>query len=191
MFTLTYNPSNRDFAVRPICKETDRTLVREIFRKEFYGTAMQAYPDEGLWEIYDSMETNDQEVYGAYMVFYLDRPLFLLEIHPPIQMDLVSDFLSEPGTVGIYCFYVSGADPMNIPGFRTCISSLLDHPNVDQILTTINHMAKGDTRIGILEHSGFSRLPKNRDRSVIYRCTQLSFPLLSDPVGALSHLLAH
>ena len=191
MFTLTSNPLQRDFAVRPVCRQSDRTLIREIFRKEFYGSVLQSYPDEGLWEIYDSMEANEEEVFGAYLVFYLDRPLFLLEIHPPVQMDLRSDYLAEPGTVGIYCFYTSGNDPMNLPGFRTCISSLLDHPDVDQILTTTNHMPHEDPRVSILERSGFTRLPKNRDQSVVYRCTQLSFPLLSDTSGRLSNLLAH
>ena len=191
MFTLTSNPSYRDFAVRPVCKNTDRPLIREIFRREFYGTSLQSYPDEGLWEIYDSMEANDEEVFGAYLVSFLDRPLFLLEIHPPIQMDLLSGHLAESGTVGIYCFYTSWGDPMNLPGFRTCISSLLDQPGVDQILTTSNHMQHEDPRIDILEHSGFIRLPKNLDRSVVYRCTQLSFPLLCDTSGRLSQLLAH
>lgn len=191
MFTLTSNPLHRDFVVRPVCKRTDRPLIREIFRREFYGTALQSYPDEGLWEIYDSMETTEEEVYGAYLVSFLDRPLFLLEIHPPIQMDLVSGHLAEPGTIGIYCFYTSADDPMNLPGFRICISSLLDHPGVDQILTTTNYIQQEDPRIDILEHSGFSRLPKNLDRSVIYRCTQLSFPLLCDTSGHLSELLAH
>lgn len=191
MFTLSSNPSHREFAVRPVCKLTDRSLIREIFRKEFYGSALLSYPDDGLWEIYDSMETNEEDVYGAYLVSYLDRPLFLLEIHPPVQMDLLSHYLAEPGTIGIYCFYASGNDPMNLPGFRTCISSLLDHPGVDQILTTSNYMPHEDPRVGILEHSGFTRLPRNRDRSIVYRCTQLSFPLLCDTSGHLSSLLAH
>lgn len=191
MFTLTFNPLNRDFSVRPVCKETDRTLVREIFRKEFYGSALQSYPDEGLWEIYDSMETNEEEVFGAYLVSYLDRPLFLLEIHPPVQMDLLSTWLGEPGTVGIYCFYTSANDPMNLPGFRTCISSLLDQPGIDQIITTSNHMRCEDPRVGILERSGFTRLAKNRSQPVVYRCTQLSFPLLCDTSGRLTSLLAH
>jgi hypothetical protein len=191
MFTLTFNPLNRDFSVRPVCKDTDRALVREIFRKEFYGSALQSYPDEGLWEIYDSMETNEEEVFGAYLVSYLDRPLFLIEIHPPVQMDLLSSHLAEPGTIGIYCFYTSANDPMNLPGFRTCISSLLDHPGIDQIITTTNHMRYEDPRIGILEHSGFTRLARNRNQPVVYRCTQLSYPLLCDTSGRLTSLLAY
>jgi hypothetical protein len=79
---------------------------------------------------------------------------------------------------------------MNLPGFRACVSNLLDHPSVDQILTTTNHMPNDDPRIAILEHAGFTRLPKNRDQSVVYRCTQLSFPLLSDASGRLTSLLA-
>lgn len=191
MFTLSFNSLHRDFSVRPVCKDTDRALVREIFRKEFYGSALQSYPDEGLWEIYDSMETNEEEVFGAYLVSYLDRPLFLLEIHPPVQMDLLPAYIGEPGTVGIYCFYTSANDPMNLPGFQTCISSLLDHPGIDLIITTNNHMRPEDPRVGILEHSGFTRLGRNRHQPVVYRCTQLSFPLLCDTSGRLTSLLAH
>lgn len=191
MFTLSFNSLHRDFSVRPVCKDTDRPIIREIFRKEFYGSALQSYPDEGLWEIYDSMDPNEEEVFGAYLVSYLDRPLFLLEIHPPVQMDLVSTSIGEPGTVGIYCFYTSANDPMNLPGFRTCISSLLDHSGIDQIITTTNHMRYEETGIGILEHSGFTRLTGNRNQPVVYRCTQLSFPLLCDTSGRLTSLLAH
>jgi hypothetical protein len=193
MFTLTLalDPMNRDFAVRPVCKDTDRLLVREIFRKEFYGSVPQAYPDEGLWEIYDTMQANEEEVFGAYLVSYLGRPLFLLEIHPPVQMDLRTEYLTEPGTVGIYCFYTSATDPMNLPGFRACISSLLDHPDVDQIVTTINHTPPGDARIAILEGSGFSRVAKNRERCSVYRCTQISFPLLTDNSSRFRKLLVH
>ena len=189
MFTLTFNPLYRDFTVRPVCKHTDRTLIREIFRKEFYGSVLQSYPDEGLWEIYDSMETTEDELFGAYLVSYLDRPLFLLEIHPPVQMDLRSEYLAEPGTVGIYCFYTSPNEPMNLPGFRFCISSLLDYPGVDQILTTTNNMPHEDPRVDLLERSGFTRIPKNRDTPTVYRCTQLSFPLLCDTSGRLTSLL--
>ena len=193
MFTLTLalNPLNRDFAVRPVCKETDRPLVREIFRKEFYGSVLQSYPDEGLWEIYDSMEANEEDIFGAYLISYLDRPLFLLEIHPPVQMDLNIEYLSEPGTIGIYCFYTSATDPMNLPGFRACISSLLDHPDVDQIITTSNQIAPDDPRIAVLENSGFTRMPRGRDRSAVYRCTQISFPLLTENTSRLRHLLVH
>jgi hypothetical protein len=191
MFTLSFHSLHRDFSVRPVCKDTDRAIIREIFRKEFYGSALQSYPDEGLWEIYDSMETNEEEVFGAYLVSYLDRPLFLVEIHPPVQMDLTSAYVGEPGTVGIYCFYTSANDPMNLPGFRICMSSLLDYPGVDQIITTSNHLHYEDPRIGILEKSGFTRLSGNRSQPVVYRCTQLSFPLLCDTSGRLSSLLAH
>lgn len=193
MFTLTlaFDPLNRDFAVRPVCKETDRPLVREIFRKEFYGSVLQSYPDEGLWEIYDNMEPNEEDVFGAYLVSYLDRPLFLLEVHPAVQMDVNPEYLSEPGTIGIYCFYTSAADPMNLPGFRACISSLLDHPGVDQIITTANQMDPGDPRIAILGNSGFTRILKYRTRSTVYHCTQISFPLLTVDSSRFSKLLVH
>jgi len=191
MFTLTFSPLHRDFTARPVCKHTDRTLIREIFRKEFYGSVWQSYPDEGLWEIYDSMETNEEELFGAYVVSYLDRPLFLLEIHPPVQMDLRSEYLAEAGIVGIYCFYISPDEPMNLPGFQSCISSLLDYPGVDQILTTANNIRHEDPRVDILERSGFTRISKNCDQSTVYRCTQLSFPLLCDTSGRFSSLLAH
>lgn len=191
MFTLAFNPSNRDLAVRPICKEKDRSLVREIFRKEFYGSALQSYPDEGLWEIYDSMEANQEDVFGAYLVSYLDRPLFLLEIHPPVQMDLPAAQLADPGTVGIYCFYTSIVDPMNLPGFHTCIGSLLDYPGIDYIVTTNNNLRYEDPRVGILQRSGFTRLSGNPNQPTVYRCTQLSFPLLCDTSGRFASLFAH
>src|SRR5277367_71613 len=89
MFTLTVNPINGAFSVRPVCKSTDRPIIRELFCIEFYGDQPQPFFDDGLWEIYDSMQTTTKEVFGAYLVYYREHPLFLLEIHPPVQMDLV------------------------------------------------------------------------------------------------------
>jgi hypothetical protein len=179
MFTLSSSSLHKDFTARPVCKKTDRPLVREIFRREFYGTASPSYPDEGLWEIYDSMEANETDVFGAYLVFFLHRPLFLVEIHPAVQMDLLSEQLGVPETIGIYCFFIAANDPMNLPGFRACIGSLLDTPGVDQLLTTTSHIRKEDPRVHILKHCGFIRLPQNRGKSDIHRCNSLSFAQFS------------
>ncbi|GGA91385.1 hypothetical protein GCM10011511_13410 [Puia dinghuensis] len=164
------------FSVRPICKETDRTIVRELFRQEFYGPLQLLYPDEGLWEIYDSMETDD--AYGAYLVFYNDRLLLLLEVHPPVQMDLAADYMSKPGTIGIYCFYANRQDPMNLPAIRTCIDALLGYRSIKRIVTRVNFVGPQDPRVALLEQAGFRRLAKSPDKSAIYYCTQDTFSLL-------------
>ena len=147
---------------------------------------MQNYPDEGLWEIYDNMETNDSDIYGAYLVSFRDRLLFLLEIHPSFQIDLPATSLVEPGSIGVYCFYSSPDDPMNLPAFRTCISALFDDPSVHQILTAISPVSRRDPRLDLLERSGFQRLPISLDRSLLYRCSMETFPLFGENVGKLT-----
>jgi hypothetical protein len=171
--------------VRPVCKVTDRPIVRELFRREFYGDLPQLYPDEGLWEIYDSMETYD--AFGAYLVFYHDRPLFLLEVHPPVQMDLAADYLSQPGTIGIYCFYSSREEPMNLPALRACIDALLSHSSVKRIVTRISFVIPHDSRVGFLEKAGFRRLSKSPDQSAVFYCTQDTFPLLGNNSNSRLH----
>ena len=175
MFTLTKQPVQGNYSVRPVDKKTDRSVIREIFRREFYGNTKMQYPDEGLWEIYDRMDTN--AAFGAYLVSQNNHILFLLEVHPPVQMDLRSEFLSQPGTIGIYCFYHSLLETANLPAFRACIASLFAYPSVNRILTTLNHIAPGDTRATLLQRSGFSRLPENMERSAVYCCTRDSFQL--------------
>ena len=172
-------------SVRPVCKETDRTIVRELFRQEFYGPLQLLYPDEGLWEIYDSMETED--AYGAYLVFYHDRLLFLLEVHPPVQMDLANDYISKPGTIGIYSFFSNKQDPMNVPAIRTCIDALLSYPGIRRIITRVNFIAPQDPRVTLLEQAGFRRQAKSPDKSAIYCCTQDTFFLLGK--HKISHIL--
>jgi hypothetical protein len=174
MFTLTSSPLNGAFTARPVCKATDKPVIRELFRKEFYGNMLHSYPDEGLWEIYDSMEPNEDDLFGAYMVFYRDRFLFLLEIHHPMMMGLSPD-LSGPGTIGIYTFYANPADPMNITAFRACISRLLD--SVDRVLTLPIYTIPADPRVTILAKSGFLRLSKSHDPKAIFGCTAQSFPI--------------
>jgi hypothetical protein len=184
MLTLTAIPLNGAFSVRPVCKATDRTIIRELFRKEFYGDLPQTYPDEGLWEIYDSMEPSEDEVFGAYMVYYRDHLLFLMEIHPPVMMGLAPE-LSQPRTVGVYCFFNSLLDSMNPQALRACIGSLLDHPSVDRILTTLTYTIPADPRIHFLERSGFKRVLKSPDRAAVYSCTAKTFPILAE-TGSVS-----
>ena len=178
MLAITSSPMKGILSVRPVCKVTDRAIVRELFRKEFYGDLPQFYPDEGLWEIYDSMETYD--AFGAYLVFYHDRLLFLLEVHPPVQMDLAADYLSQPGTIGIYTFYFSREDPMNLPALRACIDALLATPSVERIVTRISFVTPRDSRVTLLEKAGFLRLSKSPDKSAVYYCNPDSFPLLNN-----------
>jgi len=173
MFTLTKHSANGTLSVRPVNKAMDRSIIREIFRREFYGNNKTQYPDEGLWEIYDRMETNG--VYGAYLVSQCNHILFLLEVHPAVQMDLRPEFLSKPGTIGIYCFYHSFQETVNLPAFRACIASLFNDPSIRNILTTMNHLPAGDPRSLLLQKSGFSRLSENTDRTAVYSCTRDSF----------------
>ena len=187
MFILTSSPLKGGFTARPVCKATDKPVIRELFRKEFYGNMLHSYPDEGLWEIYDTMEPNEEDPFGAYMVFYRDRFLFLLEIHPPLMMGLSPD-LCQPGTIGIYCFYANPADPMNIAAFRACISQLLD--SVDRILTLPIYTIPADPRVNILSKAGFLRLTKNPDPKAVFGCTAQSFPTLRG-TGHLSHSLTN
>ncbi len=173
MFALTKHPAYGTFSARPVNKSTDRSVIREIFRREFYGNTKTHYPDEGLWEIYDRMDTN--EAFGAYLVSQRNHILFLLEVHPPVQMDLRIEFLSQPGTIGIYCFYHSLQESVNLPAFCACINSLFSYPSIGRILTTLNHVASCDTRTTLLEKSGFSRLSESTERTSVYCCTRDSF----------------
>jgi hypothetical protein len=185
MFTLTVNPLNGAFSVRPVCKATDRLIIREIFSAAFYGDLPQPFFDDGLWEIYDSMEPTTRDVFGAYLVCHRERPLFLLEIHSPVQMDLTETYLSRPGTIGIYCFYTSPTGSLNLPALRTCIGSLLDQPGIDRILTTIAN-PHNDPRATLLERAGFQRLPKSPDSAAVYTCTIKSFPILTVSAGSVA-----
>lgn len=173
MFTLTKHPANGTLSVRPVNKGRDRSVIREIFRREFYGNDKIQYPDEGLWEIYDRMDTNG--VFGAYLVSQCNHILFLMEVHPAVQMDIRGEFLSKPGTIGIYCFYHSLREAVSLPAFRACVSSLFNDPSIGNILTTLNHIAPGDPRSLMLEKSGFTRLSENTDRAAVYSCTRDSF----------------
>jgi hypothetical protein len=173
MFVLTSPPVYGTHLVRPLNKTTDRSVIREIFRREFYGDCRQQYPDEELWHIYDRMETN--EVYGAYLVSRLNHILFLLEIHPTWQMDLPAEYLSQPGTVGIYCFYHSTQELVNLTALSACIASLLSYPGITRIVTLLSHVAPDDFRAALLRNTGFGQLTEGNDRTTIWCCTRESF----------------
>lgn len=191
MFALTTNPAYTAFSVRPVNKATDRPVVREIFRREFYGDNRLSYPDEGLWEIYDRMEIAGP--FGAYLVCRGEQVLFLLEIHPPIQMDLTPDYLTGPGTVGIYCFTWSRDETTYFPAFRACIASLLAQPAITRILTSVGQASGYDPKARLLEKSGFTRQLPASGRSTVYCCTRESFHaekvLSTDILFALSSAL--
>jgi hypothetical protein len=93
-------------------------------------------------------------------------------------MDLTETVLSQPGTIGIYCFYTSPTESLNLPALRTCIGSLLDQPGIDRILTTIAHPYK-DPRATLLERAGFQALPKSPGSAAVYTCTRETFHLIN------------
>lgn len=186
MFALPTNPDGGTITVKPVNKTTDRSIVREIFRREFYGDSRLYYPDEGLWEIYDRMDTH--EAFGAYLVSRGEQVLFLLEIHPPIQMDLLADCLSTPGTIGIYCFCYSRDTTIHGPAFKACIASLLSYPSINRILTSISHITGNDPRTCLLDYAGFRQLPASSDRLSVYSCTRESFEISNN--AARSWLLS-
>jgi len=173
MFALSTNPAYSAFSVRPVDKATDRPVVREIFRREFYGDNTQSFPDDGLWEIYDRMEITGP--YGAYLVCRGEQILFLLEIHPPIQMDLTPDYFTGPGAVGIYCFTWSRDETIFYPAFRACIASLLAEPAITRVLTSLGQASGYDPKTRLLEKSGFARQPATPGGSTVYCCTRESF----------------
>ena len=108
------------FVVRPVNKTTDRLIVREIFRREFYGDNSPVYPDDSLWEIYDRMETNGTSSAPIWSAA-ANRSFSSLEIHPPIQMDLTAEHFADPNAIGIYCFFYSLDEdhlPAGIPGLH-------------------------------------------------------------------------
>ena len=173
MFALTNNSEYAAFSVRPVNKTTDRPVVREIFRREFYGDNGLSYPDDGLWEIYDRMEIAGS--FGAYLVCRGEQELFLLEVHPPIQMDLTLDHLTGPGAVGIYCFTWSRDETIYYPAFRACIASLFAEPAITRILTSLGQASGYDPKARLLEKTGFTRQPATSGRSTVYCCTRESF----------------
>jgi hypothetical protein len=173
MFALTTKLSQGNLSVRPVNKTTDRPVIREIFRREFYGDNRLFYPDEGLWEIYDRMETND--VFGAYLVTRGEQVMFLLEVHPPIQMDVIAEYLSAPGTIGIYCFGYCRDEAAVQDAFGTCIGSLFVHAAITRILTSLSHVTPYDPRARLLERSGFRLLTTPSNKLSVYCCTRDGF----------------
>ena len=131
------------------------------------------------------METTADDVFGAYLVYYRDRLLLLLEIHSAVQIDLAETLLSQQRTIGIYCFFASPAESLNLAALRTCIGSLLDQPGIDRILTTVAYPAE-EPRVTLLERAGFQLLPKSPDSAAVYCCTTASFSLLKTPAGRLA-----
>jgi hypothetical protein len=90
-------------------------------------------------------------------------------------MDLAADFLSQPGTIGIYCFYASPEDHMNVTGLRTVVAALLGYRSICRIITRINFVTPADPRAHLLEKAGFRRLTKTPDKAAIYYCNPDTF----------------
>ncbi|HMI60613.1 MAG TPA: hypothetical protein VK518_06890 [Puia sp.] len=173
MFTLTTKPACEVFAVRPVNKTSDRSIIRNIFRQEFYGDSPKLYPDEGLWEIYERIDTRD--VFGAYLVCEGDTVLFLLEIHPPVQMDLAGEYLLQKEEIGIYCFFQSPGAAANLPALSACIDSLLNYPSIRRIITSLGYVTPNEPKAILLKKTGFERHPGSTDKLSIYQCNRESF----------------
>ncbi len=173
MLVLTATPNYGTFSLRPVDKTTDRPVIREIFRREFFGDDRPAYPDDQLWQIYDGFDTSG--IFGAYLVSMHQHPLFLLEVHPPIQIDLPSEYMPDPGSIGIYCFFHCRQDFINLPALRTCISSLFNTPSVCRILTTLGCADPADPKVQLLEKAGFQPLPQLGEGPAVFCCTRETF----------------
>jgi hypothetical protein len=187
MFTLTIKPACKLFSVRAVNKASDRSVVRNIFRREFYGDSSKQYPDDGLWEIYSQIDTRG--VFGAYLVCNGDTVLFLLEIHPPVQMDLAGEYLLQKDEIGIYCFFQSAGEPANLPALRACIESLLGVTSISQIITAIGHTTPNEPKAILLKKAGFELRRGSTEQLSIYQCNRQS--LLRQISAAGSSLATH
>jgi hypothetical protein len=177
MFGILSDPFKGALSLRPVSRSSDRSLIRELFRKEFYGESPQTFSDEGLWAIYDTMETHG--VFGAQLAFWRDQPLLLLEVHPLVQMDLDRRRFSGMGAIGAYVFYFIRQHQMNLPVTRACIGALLHDPDVSRIFTTLGYNELSGPKTALLEGTGFRRLTDSSDKPPVYCCTPGSFLLSS------------
>jgi hypothetical protein len=173
MLALSPTPAHKDLTVRRVDKASDRPIIREVFCKEFFGDHTRQYPDEGLWEIYDKMET--EGIFGAYLVYNKEDLLFLLEIYPPVQMDLSAELQLQRGDIGIYCFFSSFHLAAIELALKACLDALLDTPGIRRIITAVGHAQSGEPRVILLERAGFERLADSTERLSIYECIRKSF----------------
>ena len=173
MLALSPTPAHKDLSVRRVNKASDRLVIREVFRKEFFGDHTRQFPDEGLWEIYDKMET--EGIFGAYLVYNKEELLFLLEIYPPVQMDLAGEWQLQRGDIGIYCFFPSFHPAAIETALKACLDALLNTPGIRRIITGVGHAEAGEPRVILLKRAGFEPLPDSTERLSIYQCTRKSF----------------
>jgi hypothetical protein len=167
-------------SIRPVKKSTDRLIIREIFRQEFYGMPNVSFPDDGLWEIYDHMETDG--LFGAYLVFHLDELLFLLEVHPVAQMDLrLSDKIGTDD-VGVYFFCHSQEIKLLLPALRACLISIFEGGAMKNIFTSVTRADPQDLRVRLIEQSGFVLASDDKTtRGKVFSCNRKSLESLGAP----------
>lgn len=177
MLALPSKPPYQTLTIRPVNKATDRTAVRRIFRQEFYGDDPRPYPEEEIWKVYDTLESKG--IYGAYVVSRDDHPLFLLEVHPPLQMDTIREFALQDADIGVYCFFDSPRDNANIPALKACLDSLLRYPGIRRIITTLGYASPNDPKIALLKKAGFVLRPESTGRLSIFECTRSNLPGIS------------
>jgi hypothetical protein len=173
MLVLTSNPAYQAFSIRPVNKGSDGTIIRRIFRTELYGDDSKAIPDESLLNIYDKME--NQDIWGAYLVLRGDHVLFLLEVHPPLQMDLTEEYPLRDNDIGIYCFFDSFREPDNDLALRACLETLLNRPDMTAVITSIGHGRPDEPKAILLRKAGFVQRPESTDTLSIYECTREAF----------------
>jgi hypothetical protein len=172
MLVLSPKPDYKAFSVRPVNKGSDSETIRQVFHKELYGDDPRRFPDESLLNIYDKMDTRD--IWGAYLAFYNDHFLFLLEVHPPLQMDLPEEYPLEGNDVGIYCFSTSFDEPEKEPALSACLDTLLDHPGINRVVTSIGYTGPEDPKAAFLKKAGFTELTGSTDKLSVYECTRES-----------------
>lgn len=172
MLVLPSNPVNNGLSIRLVSKESDRPVIHQIFLQEFYGNNPKSYSDNGLWEIYDRMETRG--AYGAYLVYQDEQVRFLLEIHPP-EMVYLAEYSLQEHDISIYCFFLSVDETVDLPAVRACLDVLLHYPDVDRIITSFGSTGPDEPRAVLLQKAGFELRPESTERLSIYECTRETF----------------
>lgn len=174
MLALLSNPPYQTLTIRPVNKATDRTAIHRIFRQEFYGDDPRPCPEEEIWKIYDTLESRG--IYGAYLVCRDDHPLFLLEVHPPLQLDIAGELTLQNTDLGVYCFFSSLREASNSTALKACLDSLLSYPGIRRIITTVGYASPDEPKVALLKKAGFVLRPESTVRLAILECTRTSLP---------------
>jgi hypothetical protein len=168
MLVLPSTLSNNGLSIRPVRKEPDRPVIHQIFQREFYGGDPKPYSDLGLWEIYDKMDTRG--AYGAYLVYQAEQVRFLIEVYPP-EMMYFPDYALQEQDIGIYCFFLSINEAIDLPALSACVDALLQYPDIHRIITSFSPASPDEPGTTLLQKAGFVPRPESTERLSIYECT--------------------